>query len=477
MTNRKTTTLPPGWIWTTFGDITKITTGNPAPQGKEFFDNGEYPFVRVKDMGKLNTIYLDDAEDHINKKASEKLKLFPKGSVVFTKSGMSILLNQKGILDKDMYVVSHIGVAIPEDEITSEWLYFWLKTIDFKNLIHATTLPSLKLSKITKLPILLAPYEEQIRIRKKTKDIFSQVNSIINASQTIKENLELYEKSIPLNVFNGKLTKSWRSKNKKILESSKDDFEQLMAVTRSWSKIKKLPPLDFTNLPKLSSGWKWCRLGDLCKRIQYGTSEKATRDSSGIPILGMQNIINGKLSFNSLKYMSQNWPKLNDFLLKDGDVLFNRTNSAELVGKTAVYKKTHPKAIFASYLIRIELYTDYLESDILEYYINSLHGRHYINSVQTQQVGQANVNGTKLAMMPIPFIPKPEQLRILQFLEKDEELISHIENVINANFELDTNFKQSTIKKLFEGKLVKQNPKDIHAQQILEKIKKSRLQN
>jgi type I restriction enzyme S subunit len=60
-----------------------------------------------------------------------------------------------------------------------------------------------------------------------------------------------------------------------------------------------------------------------------------------------------------------------ELTLNDGDLLFNRTNSAELVGKTAVYKKQHPQATFASYLIRVKINSDKYDPDLLSFFINS----------------------------------------------------------------------------------------------------------
>ena len=114
--------LPKGWVWAKLGEISNLQAGNPAPQGEEFFENGVLPFVRVQDMGALgNKVYLKNTKDYINSKAVIKMKLFPKGSVLFTKSGMSLLLNQRAILARDMYIVSHIGVSIPLAPIFAEF--------------------------------------------------------------------------------------------------------------------------------------------------------------------------------------------------------------------------------------------------------------------------------------------------------------------------------------------------------------------
>lgn len=111
--------LPNGWTKTTLETVCEVVAGNPAPQGYVFFENGEFNFVRVQDMGRLGeATYLKETKDRVNERAIPKLRLFPKGSVLFTKSGASTLNNQRAILGKDSYVVSHIAAAIPASGFT-----------------------------------------------------------------------------------------------------------------------------------------------------------------------------------------------------------------------------------------------------------------------------------------------------------------------------------------------------------------------
>lgn len=104
-------------------------------------------------------------------------------------------------------------------------------------------------------------------------------------------------------------------------------------------------------------------------------------------------------------------------MLEPGDLLFNRTNSPELVGKSAVFRRGTPSMLFASYLIRVQLGPECLP-EWAAMVINGPIGRAYVASVRTQQVGQANVNGTKLAAMPIPLPPLDEQRRIVAEVEQ-----------------------------------------------------------
>jgi type I restriction enzyme S subunit len=117
-----------------------------------------------------------------------------------------------------------------------------------------------------------------------------------------------------------------------------------------------------------STAWEWKTLGDLCDGVEYGSSAKSQKEGR-VPVLRMGNIQDGKLDWGSLVY-SDDEDEIAKYQLKYNDVLFNRTNSPELVGKTAIYKGEMP-AIFAGYLIRIRRKEDLLDGDFLNYFLNS----------------------------------------------------------------------------------------------------------
>ena len=148
-----------------------------------------------------------------------------------------------------------------------------------------------------------------------------------------------------------------------------------------------------------SKKWKWKTLGELCDDVEYGSSAKS-KAVGKVPVLRMGNIQNGRLDWVNLVYTDDK-AEINKYLLKHNDVLFNRTNSPELVGKTAIYKSEMP-AIFAGYLIRIHRKEDLLDPDYLTYFLNSQIAFDYGKTVVISSVNQANINGTKLKTYPIP---------------------------------------------------------------------------
>jgi len=149
-------------------------------------------------------------------------------------------------------------------------------------------------------------------------------------------------------------------------------------------------------------------------------------------------------------------PKAHDefpeLLLASGDLLFNRTHSAELVGKTAVFKDTPHPCSFASYLIRVRLCISCIP-DFVSYFINSVFGRAWIADVVSQQVGQANVNGTKLQALAIPLSPLAEQTRIVAEAERRLSVVEELEAAVNANLQRATRLRQSILQRAFCGKM------------------------
>lgn len=222
----------------------------------------------------------------------------------------------------------------------------------------------------------------------------------------------------------------------------------------------------------LTGKWPAVTLADVTESQVYGTSAKASTDSSGVPVLRMGNISGGRLDFANLKYLPADHPDVAKLVLEPGDILFNRTNSAELVGKSAVYRATE-RMTFASYLIRVRL-DEKCDPHWATLVINSPVGRRYIASVQSQQVGQANVNGTKLAAMLIPLPPLEEQRRIVQEVEDRLSAIDALHAAIERAQRRSAALRRAVLERAFRGELVPQDPADEPAESLLARIRAQR---
>ena len=178
---------------------------------------------------------------------------------------------------------------------------------------------------------------------------------------------------------------------------------------------KPLPPIADEEKPfELPVGWEWVRMGWLGESFDYGSSQKSVDDSAAVPILRMGNIQGGRVVMNNLKYLKDVQGELPYLVLREGDLLFNRTNSYELVGKTGLFEGCLREVTFASYLIRIRLMHALVNPEYINAYMNTRDCReNEIEPDLTQQTGQANYNGTKLKSIRVPLPPLPEQSRIV----------------------------------------------------------------
>ena len=161
---------------------------------------------------------------------------------------------------------------------------------------------------------------------------------------------------------------------------------------------------------EIPDSWEWTTIGTTCINIQYGSSRKS--ESTGtMAVLRMGNIQNGRIDTQKLVYTSDK-EEIAHYPLEYNDLLFNRTNSKELVGKTAIYKSEVP-AIYAGYLIRI---TPLIDSDYLNYVMQTQFYWVYCQNVRSDAIGQSNINAEKLKNFIYPLPPLHEQKRIAKKL-------------------------------------------------------------
>lgn len=217
----------------------------------------------------------------------------------------------------------------------------------------------------------------------------------------------------------------------------------------------------------INEEWEEKTLKELSTKLTYGSSSKSEMKGK-VPVLRMGNIQDGKIDWNDLKYSSDE-TEIKKYKLENGDVLFNRTNSPELVGKTAIYRNERP-AIYAGYLIKIKT-NEKLNPEFLNLCLNTIEAREWCNRVKTDGVSQSNINAQKLAEFVIHTPLIEEQTEIVRRVEQLFAFADKIEaRYTKAKAMLDK-LPQSILAKAFRGELVPQDPADEPASVLLERIR------
>ncbi|HDV3087420.1 TPA: restriction endonuclease subunit S, partial [Escherichia coli] len=333
----------------TLGKHIDILSGCAFPSSG-FNRNNGVPLIRIRDIlsGKTETYY----------EGSYDLKyLIKKGDLLV---GMDGDFNREYWKGTDALLNQRVCKITPNPEtLDKNFLYHFLqKELDK---IHATTdvvtVKHLSVKKIQDIKIRLPSLKEQKRIA-----------AILDKADAIRQKRE---QAIKL----------------------ADDFLR--------AKFLEMFGTPANNIHRFPKG----TIRDLVDSVNYGTSAKASIDSGEYPILRMGNITyQGRWDFTDLKYLDLSVKEKDKYLVKEGDLLFNRTNSKELVGKTAVYEEDRPMA-FAGYLIRVRpnsIGNNYYISG----YLNSIHGKITLMNMCKSIVGMANINAQELQNIEILIPPK-----------------------------------------------------------------------
>lgn len=191
--------------------------------------------------------------------------------------------------------------------------------------------------------------------------------------------------------------------------------------------------------------WGLITIKEICKSLNYGTSKKSTF-SGKCAVLRMGNLQNGYIDWTDLVYTNDE-KDIQKYSLVKGDVLFNRTNSADLVGKTSLYRGEYP-AIYAGYLIRLNYDRKKVVGEYLNYILNTQEAKEYCLAVKTDGVSQSNINAQKIGAFLFHLPPFEEQEKISEALSDVDNLIFSLQKLIEKKKAI----KQGAMQELLTGK-------------------------
>ncbi|WP_257473662.1 restriction endonuclease subunit S [Pseudoalteromonas sp. JSTW] len=430
--------LPKGWLRTEISNVATVVAGGTpkASDNSNFAEPGEgVAWLTPADLSKYNKKTISRGARDLSLKGlkSSSAKLMPKGTILFSSRAP---IGYCVIAENEIATNQGFKNFVLSESVDSSYAYYYLKSIKHvaEGMGTGTTFKELSGTVAKTLPFLLAPLTEQVRIANKLDSILAKVNKAQSRLDKIPSILKRFRQSVFAAATSGELTREWRE----------DDGHQ----------------------------WRTVQLKDVGKGFNYGSSAKS-KPEGDVPVLRMGNLQGGKLDWSNLVFTSDE-AEIEKYLLETGDILFNRTNSPELVGKTSIYRGEQ-KAIYAGYLIRVKG-SEQLNTEFLNIQLNSPHARDYCWQVKTDGVSQSNINAKKLQAYEFDLPPMSEQLEIVR---RVNELFSRADLFERQYLDARKAFNrltQSILAKAFRGELVAQDPNDEPASELLENIKKQRLE-
>lgn len=367
----------------------KIRFGKIATQVSKRFDpqpGDEKKYIGLEHLDHESLVVKRWGGDVVLK--GQKLAI-KKGDILFAKR--NAYLKRVAVAPFDGIFSAHGMVIRPTgDLIVPEFLPFLMQSDQFMNraiaISEGSLSPTIKWKTLAEQVFFIPPKDIQRKVIELGGHLIEQINDCENAIDS-------------LNVLYRKVSRDF------ILGGN--DFHTLFG-----SKKTNVPP-----------GWRLGKLEDVLSRVQYGTSD-AVHTEGCTPVLRMMNIEGGKITASDLKFSKLPISDLESIKLKRGDILFNRTNSMEWVGKTGLFS-LDGDYVFASYMLRLNVKTDLVTPEFVNRYLNIPLIQYRLKAFATPGVSQANINPTSLKSMPF-LIPPLEQI-----IKADEQL-TEIEESLSA---------------------------------------------
>jgi len=468
--------LPDDWVWVKLGyTCNEIKNGTTIKQNKEI---NSYPVTRIESL-QNNTLDLSRLGYICDEEKIKDKDYYEKDDVALSHINSEKHVGKTALIVAEFLPLVH-GMNLLRlrfnKNVYSKYFHYYSQTIAYKidvvkRINRAVNQVSLNQRNLKQIPFPLPSLEEQKRIVGKIERMFEELN---RAKELIEEVLEEYDKrrsSILHIAFTGELTAKWRKGNGVMFDASIIEDLRFNRLEKCITQIQKNNINDIYDNAEVSDSsilprsWKFISLDKLCSSFQYGTSSKSQKVGD-VAVLRMGNLQQSKIDWSNLVFTSDE-KEIEKYRLKKGDVLFNRTNSAELVGKTSIYEGEQ-EAIFAGYLIKINNYS-LLNSNYLNYALNTDFAKAYCNKVKSDSVNQSNINAKKLSKFEIPFCSFEEQSKIVRLLDHLLEKENNSKELVDIlkNIEL---MKKSILARAFRGELDTHDDRDGTGMELLKKI-------
>ena len=374
--------IPGGWRQVRLGDVAGFQQGGtPAKANAEYW-NGNVPFVTGADLGQRR-IGRDSARSFLTEWGLNS------GSTVFCNAGDLLLATRTrvglaGIASEVLGASQDITLVEPKDEADCGFLYRVLdgRADELQRKSRGTTIQGVTREDVDSLPILLPPLPEQRAIAAvldSIDDAIEGAGAVIAATEGLRDALlhDLLTRGVP----------GWHTE---------------------WREVP--------GLGTIPAAWEVARLGDVLDSTTYGTNSPLSADGA-IPVLRMNNLQNGQLDLSDVRRANLVDKEIRELNLIPGDILFNRTNSLDLVGKVGVVRSLSQPMSFASYLVRLRVKEERANPFWLSALLWSEACQSRIRKFATPGVSQANINPTSLKTLTIPLPPLAEQQAIAAALD------------------------------------------------------------
>ncbi len=391
-----------GWRTARLEEVAEICGGGTPSRQEASHFGGKYCWATPTDVTALEGLYINRTKETITESGlnNSSTKLLPPGAVLLTSRATIgyTAVAQVPICTNQGFVNFVCG-----EDLVPEFLAYWLRTQRDRMIQHAggTTFKEIARGTLRKFIICFPGVDEQRRI----VDLLSRAEGIVRLRREAQAKTAEIIPALFLDMFGDPATN-----------------------------------------PK---GWPIAPMGDVLLAADYGSSTKASETGAGLPLIRMGNVTyDGSLDLSDLKYVELKPNEAERYSLEKGDLLFNRTNSKELVGKTGLWD-SGMDAVAASYFIRLRADDSKTCPFYLWAFMNTRHMKRILYDTARGAIGQANINSKELKAFPVPLPPLDAQRR---FEERSRSVLGIVAQQAEAQRKSEATF-QALLAQAFTGNL------------------------
>ncbi len=392
---------PDGWSELPLTDLAEIAGGGTPKRGEPSYWNGNVAWATPTDVTALAGRTIRRTASTITEAglAKSSATLLPPGSLLLTTRATIGVCAIAGVA-----IATNQGFQnlVPRHRTYVDFLYYLIhfnkRRLD--RLGAGSTFREVSKTSLRRLRFLVPPLPEQ----RKIAAILSSVDDAIEKTRAVIDQVQVVKRGLMQEL----LTQGLPGRHRR--------FKQ-------------------TQAGEVPEDWEVSRISEIA-RCHYGTSEALKSEREGILVLRMGNIRDGRVNLDDVKYLDEGKVS-DDLLLSRGDVLFNRTNSADLVGKVAIFDHSI-RASFASYLLRLRIEPNIGNGSWLAYLLNTGPVQKILRATATPGVSQVNINRKNLLATTVPVPPIQEQAAIVAMLDSIQHRVEAEQSKVERLAELKT---------------------------------------
>ena len=450
--------------WKTMGDIAQIVGGGtPRTSDPSNFEGGDIPWLTPADLSGYTEKYVSHGARFITRKGleSSSARILPAGSVLFTSRAP---IGYVAIARNPIATNQGFKSFILKDGILPEYVYWWLKGAKqaAEGLASGTTFLELSGANAKKLPIPIAPPDQQRRIVAEIEKQFSRLDEAVANLKRVKANLKRYKAAVLKAAVEGRLVETEADRARREGRSYETGEQLLQRILesrrRQWQgkgKYKEPSAPDTTDLPELPEGWVWASPEQLSAGEQYslaigpfGSSLKVSDyTSSGVPLVFVRNIRAASFGGPDTVYVAEGKAdELRAHWVEAGDLLVTRMGDPP--GDVCIYPVHRPPAVITADCIKLRLVKGLASAQLFTHVIESDRVHKQILDI-TKGVAQLKVSLGRFGSIGFPLPPHAEQHRIVAEVDRRLSLLRDTEAQVGANLQRTQVLRQSVLSKAF----------------------------